>query len=34
MGMKHLGVPFTLGSGVAAAQQWFIDTHAQRGAGG
>ena len=27
LGMKLLGVPFTLGSGVAAAQQWFVETH-------
>jgi alanine-glyoxylate transaminase/serine-glyoxylate transaminase/serine-pyruvate transaminase len=27
LGMKLLNVPFTLGSGVTAAQQWFLETH-------
>ena len=27
LGMKLLDVPFKLGSGVAAAQQWFLETH-------
>jgi alanine-glyoxylate transaminase / serine-glyoxylate transaminase / serine-pyruvate transaminase len=27
LGMKLLNVPITLGSGVAAAQQWFLETH-------
>jgi alanine-glyoxylate transaminase/serine-glyoxylate transaminase/serine-pyruvate transaminase len=27
LGMKLMNVPFTLGSGVAAAQQWFLETH-------
>jgi alanine-glyoxylate transaminase/serine-glyoxylate transaminase/serine-pyruvate transaminase len=27
LGMKLMNVPFTLGSGVTAAQQWFLETH-------
>jgi alanine-glyoxylate transaminase/serine-glyoxylate transaminase/serine-pyruvate transaminase len=27
LGMKLLDVPFTLGSGVTAAQRWFLETH-------
>jgi alanine-glyoxylate transaminase/serine-glyoxylate transaminase/serine-pyruvate transaminase len=27
LGMKLMNVPFTLGSGVAAAQNWFVETH-------